>query len=107
MTVRGDSLGGGADLRRGNHECVVLNRSSPQQDLPVGPPGHRIESRRYGEHGGAGLNYALEITKIVDALHLEDKLDVDTLGIRFVPTNPVSKSAKISIGRVSIYRQGR
>ncbi|UVO52954.1 tyrosinase family protein [Sphingomonas sp. SUN039] len=68
--------------------------------------GVRKASLADDEHGGAGLNYSLEITQIVDALHLEDKLDVDTLGIRFVPTNPVSKSAKISIGRISIYRQG-
>ena len=68
--------------------------------------GVRKASNADEEHGGAGLNYSLEITRIVDALHLENKLDVDTLGIRFVPTNPVSKSAKVSIGRISLYRQG-
>jgi tyrosinase len=59
------------------------------------------------EHAGQGLNFALEITKIVDALHLGNQLDVDKLDVRIVPVRPVPEDAKISVGRVSIYRQGR
>jgi tyrosinase len=60
-----------------------------------------------GEHGGKGLTFVLEITKIVDALHLNNALDVDKLDVRIVPMKPVPENAKVSIGRVSIFRQGR
>lgn len=60
-----------------------------------------------GEHGGQGLTFVLEITKIVDALHLQDALDVDSLNVRIVPVKPVPEAAQVSVGRVSIFRQGR
>jgi tyrosinase len=59
------------------------------------------------EHAGQGLNYVLEISRIVDALHLEDKLDADNLQVSIVPLRPVPDEAEVSIGRISIYRQGR
>ena len=59
------------------------------------------------EHAGQGLNFVLEITKIVDALHLNKALDVDALNVRIVPVRPVPEEAQVSIGRVSIFRQGR
>ncbi len=60
-----------------------------------------------GEHGGQGLTFVLEITKIIDGLHLRNALDVDKLEVRLVPVSPVPETAKVSIGRVSVYRQGR
>jgi tyrosinase len=60
-----------------------------------------------GEHAGQGLTYSLEITDIVDALHLSNQFDVDTLDVRLVPLKPVSAAAQISVGRISIFRQGR
>jgi tyrosinase len=57
------------------------------------------------QHAGQGLTYVLDITNIVDALHLNNALDVESLGVRIVPVNPVPQSAKINIGRVSIFRQ--
>jgi tyrosinase len=59
------------------------------------------------EHAGKGLTFVLEITNIVDALHLKNALDVDSLNVRIVPVKPVPEDAQISIGRVSIFRQGR
>ncbi|MCU1348762.1 MAG: tyrosinase [Acidobacteria bacterium] len=59
-----------------------------------------------GDHGGQGLTFVLEITKIVDELHLNDALDVDKLDVRIVPINPVPEEAKVSIGSISIFRQG-
>jgi tyrosinase len=59
------------------------------------------------EHAGEGLNYVLEISRIVDALHLDDKLDADQLQVAIVPVRPVPDEADVSIGRISIYRQGR
>lgn len=58
------------------------------------------------EHAGQGLTFVLEITKIVDALHLTNKFDVDALAVHIVPLKPVPEKAQISIGRVSIFRQG-
>jgi tyrosinase len=58
------------------------------------------------EHAGKGLTFVLEITDIIDALHLSNKLDVNSLDVRIVPVRPVPADAEISIGRVSIFRQG-
>lgn len=68
--------------------------------------GVRKASRAGGPHGGRGLTFVLEITDIVDRLHLQNALDVDALGVRIVPIRPVPKQAQVTIGRISIYRQG-
>jgi len=59
------------------------------------------------EHGGQGLTYVIEITDIVDQLHLGKKFDADELSVRIVPAREVSETAKVSIGRISVYRQGQ
>ena len=59
------------------------------------------------EHAGQGLNFPIEITDIVDALHLRNALDVDSLSVRIVPIRPVPEDAQVSIGRISIFREGR
>ena len=69
--------------------------------------GARKASLADAEHAGQGLTFVLEITNIVDALHLTNALDVDALNVRIVPVKPVPENAKVSIGRVSIFRQGR
>ena len=69
--------------------------------------GVRKASRVDGEHAGQGLTFVLDITNIVDSLHLADALDVDALDVRIVPLKPVPEAAQITIGRVSIFRQGR
>ena len=58
------------------------------------------------EHAGQGLTFVLEITTIIDALHLNNALDVDALNVRIVPRMPVPDEANVSIGRVSVFRQG-
>jgi tyrosinase len=69
--------------------------------------GARKASDPDGEHGGKGLTYVLEISKIVDQLHLKNSLDVDHLDVQLVPVNPVAKEDNVRIGRISIYRQGK
>ena len=59
------------------------------------------------EHAGNGLTFVLEITPIVDRLHLAGALAAGHLVERLVPRNPVSEAAQISIGRISVFRQGR
>lgn len=58
-------------------------------------------------HGGQGQTFVLEITNIVDELHLQSGFDLDKLEIRIEPLAPVPEEAQVSIGRVSIFRQGR
>jgi tyrosinase len=58
-------------------------------------------------HGGAGLNFVLEISHIVDELHLQNELDVNALDVRIVPSRHVPEEANVTIGRMSIGRQGR
>jgi tyrosinase len=67
--------------------------------------GLRKASFRDGGHGGEGLTFILDITEIVDRLHLENKLDVDSLVITIVPHQEVGDEARITVGRISIYRQ--
>ena len=59
-----------------------------------------------GEHGGAGLNFVLEISHIVDELHLGNELDASALDVRIVPVRNVPEEANVTIGRVSVARQG-
>jgi tyrosinase len=59
------------------------------------------------EHAGQGLTFVLEITDIVDRLHLQDSLDVDALPVQIVPVHPIGDDAGLTIGRISIFRQGR
>lgn len=59
------------------------------------------------EHGGQGLNFVLEITHIVDALHLNNSLTADVLDVRLVPVRAVPAEEQVQIGRISIFRQGR
>jgi tyrosinase len=68
--------------------------------------GLRSASVKDDKHGGEGLNFLLDITKVVDTLHLRNALDTDALQVRIVPNRPVPDEANITIGRISIYRQG-
>jgi len=69
--------------------------------------GVREASETDGEMAGQGLTYVLDISRIVDDMHLRDSFDVDRLSVRIVPTNPVDDDAQVSIGRISVFRQGR
>jgi tyrosinase len=104
---------------RGTHDATVLSvyLNLPEGARPgdhpellagsVGLFGLRGASLKDGQHGGQGLTFVLEITKIVDALHLNNTLDADSLRVRIVPRQAVPDQAEITIGRVSIYRKGR
>ncbi len=104
---------------RGTHDASVLSvyinlregaKPSEHPELlarSVGLFGLRRASLKEGKHAGQGLNFVLEITKIIDALHLKKSLDVDALSVRIVPHRAVPEKAEITVGRVGIYRQGR
>lgn len=73
----------------------------------IAPFGLRKASTPNEEHAGQGLNFVVEITDIVDHLHLSAAFDVERLPVRIVPAHPVPDEAAITVGRISIYRQGR
>jgi tyrosinase len=58
------------------------------------------------KHAGNGLTFVLEITHVIDTLHLAGALSVSQLHVRLVPLKPVPQAAQISIGRISVFRQG-
>jgi tyrosinase len=68
--------------------------------------GLRRASAKDEKHGGEGLNLVLDITDIVDALHLKNALDADSLNVGIVPDHYVPDEDRIMIGRVSVYRHG-
>lgn len=73
----------------------------------VGLFGLRGATALHGRHGGQGLSFTLEITKIVDGLHLENRLNLEALPVTIVSSTPLQGPAPITIGRISIYRKGR
>jgi tyrosinase len=94
------------------HVYVNLPEGAKVEDHPellagtVGLFGVRKASIKDEAHAGQGLSFTLEITDIVDAMHLKNSLNVDALDVRIVPVRAVPEEAQVSIGRVSIFRQG-
>ena len=68
--------------------------------------GLRRASSKDGQHGGEGLSFLLDITHVIDSLHLDDALDVDSLDVRIVPSHAVPDNDDFSVGQISVYRQG-
>jgi tyrosinase len=62
-------------------------------------------SRSDAPHGGNGISAVLEISHIIDSLHLADNFSVDELAVEVVPFGDVPEGAEVSIGRISLYRQ--
>ena len=73
----------------------------------VGLFGLRRASSQTGEHGGGGLSFTLDITKIVDQLHLSHALDAGSINVAIIPHRPLPEQSDIIVGRVSVYRKGR
>ncbi|HYM25668.1 MAG TPA: tyrosinase family protein [Vicinamibacterales bacterium] len=69
--------------------------------------GLRKASRTDAGHSGDGLSLSFDVTDAIDALHLAHTLDVESLDVAIVPSNPLPDRTQITIGRVSLYRQGR
>ncbi|MGE7368691.1 tyrosinase family protein [Neorhizobium sp. NPDC001467] len=58
-----------------------------------------------GPSAGSGINQVFEITPIVDALHLSGD-ELQTLDVRFVPSNAATEAARIEVGRLSVFKMG-
>lgn len=70
----------------------------------IGLFGMQQASKKDGKHGGGGLAFSVEITSIVDDLHLGKALDTSSLDVSLVPYRPLTEGADITVGRVSVYR---
>lgn len=57
-----------------------------------------------GPHGGNGLTFLLEITDIIDDLHLNDAFDVRSLDVEIVADGNLDNK-RVSVGRISVYRE--
>jgi tyrosinase len=68
--------------------------------------GVRKASKVDDTHAGDGLTIVLEISDVIDRLHLSGALSAGQLHVKLVPRHPVPDEAQISIGRISIFRQG-
>jgi tyrosinase len=92
---------------RGNRDAYKLNVSVNGQNAgTVALFGLRRATLKDGEHGGEGLTFVLDITNIIDNLFLDNALDTDSLDVKIVPNQAVPDNAEITVGRVSVYRQG-
>jgi len=92
---------------RGTVDAYKLNVSINQQSAgTVALFGLRRASSKDGQHGGAGLTFILDITNIIDNLFLDKTLDADALDVKIEPNRAVSDKANLTVGRVSVYRQG-
>jgi tyrosinase len=67
--------------------------------------GLRRASVKDGEHGGEGLTFLLDVTRIIDGLHLSNTLDAISALVSIVPSRALPDKADITVGRISLYRQ--
>lgn len=61
-------------------------------------------SLKDGHHGGSGMNFTLDITDIVDDLHLNNALDADELDVSIFPGN-MPDDESITVGRINVFRE--
>jgi tyrosinase len=72
----------------------------------ISPFGMRKASQPDGEHAGEGLTYVLDITKIASQLHAAGSFDADDVPVQIVPLRQLPDEQKLTIGRISVFRQG-
>lgn len=68
--------------------------------------GLRRASRADGKHLGGGLSFLLDISPIVDQMQAAQTLNTDNVRVTIVPFPPASGADPVTVGRVSIYREG-
>ena len=91
---------------KGNNDGNILNVSI--NDKPAGQIslfGLLDATDKNGHHGGSGLTFTIDITDIIDDLHLSDDLDVDDLDVKIHPNRAIKDDNKMTIGRLSIHRE--
>jgi tyrosinase len=68
--------------------------------------GLRRASMKDGPHAGEGLTFILDVTPVIDELHLKNEFDVESLDVSVIPSGPLPEEADITVGRISVYREG-
>lgn len=58
-----------------------------------------------GPSAGSGINQVLEITAIIDALHLSGD-DLAKINVQFIPSNASNETAEMQIRRLSVFKLG-
>ncbi|MGE8177504.1 tyrosinase family protein [Pseudomonas fluorescens] len=103
---------------RGNNDAATFDvyvslptegSSSALPDQCVGSIslfGVRKASSPDSQHGGKGVSHVLEITDVFDKLSASGHPVLAKLQVRFVPVTDVQAEDNITVGRVSVYRQG-
>jgi tyrosinase len=92
---------------KGSEDSIVCSVSVNHQYAGhISLFGLQDASRKGGHHGGSGLTIRLDITKIIDQLHLNNVIDINSLDVIIQPVNIVAEGNELTIDRVSIYRQG-
>lgn len=103
---------------RGTNDSAVFRVyvNLPAGADPAAHPEHRVgvvslfgmkaASNTEKGHDGNGLSKVLEITSLVDRLHLSGT-QLDQLSVRLVPASGVRAANDVTVGRVSVYRQGQ
>lgn len=67
--------------------------------------GAGLSSDPAGKHAGNGITHILEITDIVDQLHISGELNQAQLKVDLVPVDNIPEGANVSVGNISIYKQ--
>jgi tyrosinase len=67
--------------------------------------GLRRASASDGDHGGSGLSFVLDITHLVDEMYLKKAFDVGSVQVSLLPRRPLPAQAKITVDRISLYRE--
>lgn len=92
---------------KGNIDANMLTVSVNQQLAGhISLFGLRKASAKDDHHGGSGLTFLLDITDLIDNLYLDHALNIESLDVMVQPHNEIVDNEKITIGRVSIYREG-
>lgn len=58
-------------------------------------------------HGASGLTFKFNITNIVDDLHLDNNIDINSLNVSVKAKDNLSAGDDITIERIAIYRSGQ
>jgi tyrosinase len=58
-------------------------------------------------HGGSGLTFKFNITSVIDELHLESAIDINSLDVQIKSKEAPLDGNEITVERIGIYRSGQ
>jgi tyrosinase len=102
---------------RGNNDAAVfyVYVNLPNSERPEDHRKHKagvlslfgVSQASTSAHGANGITQVLEITDVIDQLHLENPGSLDRLQVQFVPRTKIVPEHEITVDRVSVFRKGR